>query len=386
MPSLTKQARSPYWTCCYTAPDGRQLKRSTKETNRAKAMQVCVEIERASRMARQGQLTEVQARKIIGDIYQRATGDTLSFVDIQTALREWVESKGITKATGTTLRYKKTVEDFIVFLGKKATQPLSAIVPKDIERFRDLQIEQGKSPTTANMAIKTLRIPLNSARRQGLILSNPAEAVDLLPGDQNTRSTFTRDQIQQLLSVVDLEWQGMILFGVCHGLRIGDAAHLTWANINAERQSLVLTPQKTKNKAKHKEEYPLHSDIQAYLERLPVKTKDPNAPLFPTLSTKGIGGDHGLSLTFRRLMNKAGIQSEEHASRADGKGRKFYELSFHSLRHTAISEQANHGVAKEVRMKLSGHKSDVHERYTHHELDALRHEMDRVPSFLSPEN
>jgi len=34
-------------------------------------------------------------------------------------------------------------------------------------------------------------------------------------------------------------------------------------------------------------------------------------------------------------------------------------------------------------MKLSGHKNNVHENYTHHELEALRKEIQRVPSFLS---
>lgn len=59
------------------------------------------------------------------------------------------------------------------------------------------------------------------------------------------------------------------------------------------------------------------------------------------------------------------------------------ELSFHSLRHTAISEQANRGIAREGRMKLSGHKSAVHDRYTHHELEALRTEIEKVPSFTA---
>lgn len=57
------------------------------------------------------------------------------------------------------------------------------------------------------------------------------------------------------------------------------------------------------------------------------------------------------------------------------------ELSFHSLRHTAISEQANQGITREVRMKLSGHKTAVHDRHTHHELETLRREVEKVPSF-----
>jgi integrase len=69
-----------------------------------------------------------------------------------------------------------------------------------------------------------------------------------------------------------------------------------------------------------------------------------------------------------------------------GKGRRFMELSFHSLRHTAISEQANRGISREVRMKLSGHKSAVHDRYTHHELETLRREVEKVPAcFPTPE-
>ena len=71
--------------------------------------------------------------------------------------------------------------------------------------------------------------------------------------------------------------------------------------------------------------------------------------------------------------------------RKEGKGRRFFELGFHSLRHTAISEQANRGVAKEIRMKLSGHKSAVHEQYTHHELEALRKQIEMVPSFTKAE-
>lgn len=385
MASLWKRENSPYWVCCYTGPDGRQLKRSTKQTQRTQAMRVCIEIERAAEIARRGQLTEAQARKIIGDIYQQANSESLSFMDTKTMLLEWIASKTVTKAQGTSLRYRKTVEDFIAFLDKKANQPLTSVVPRDIERFRDLQVEEGKSASTANMAVKTLRIPFNVARRQGLILSNPAEAVDLLTTSQNTRDTFTRNQISDLLAASDIEWKGMILFGACHGLRIGDAAHLTWDNINAERQSLIIAPQKTKGRAKSKEEYPLHPDILDYLESLPIKTKNPSSPLFPVLSTKKSGGDHGLSLTFRRLMAKANIFAEEEAHpRADGKGRRFFSLGFHSLRHTAISEQANQGVAKEVRMKLSGHKSNVHERYTHHELDTLRKEIEKVPSFLPP--
>lgn len=70
----------------------------------------------------------------------------------------------------------------------------------------------------------------------------------------------------------------------------------------------------------------------------------------------------------------------------EGKGRRFFELGYHSFRHMAISEQANQGVVKEVRMNLSGHKSAVHERYTHHELEALRKQIEKMPTFAKVES
>jgi integrase len=300
---------------------------------------------------------------------------------------DWITSKEATKAKGTTVRYRYVVEAFIKSLGARAATNLGNIRPADIAAFRDQQVKDGKSNGTANMVVKTLRIPLNMARRQGLILSNPADAADLLPADRQNRTTFSRTQIAALLKVADIEWQGMILLGVCHGLRLGDAVRLTWENINAERRSLILRPQKTTHGANvAAEEYPLHPDVADYIAALPIHNRNPKAPLFPKLSTRKLGGRTGLSETFRRLMHTAGIFTEgEKLERKEGKGRRFFELGYHSFRHTAISEQANKGVAKEIRMKLSGHKSNVHEGYTHHELEALRKQIEKVPSFVKPD-
>ena len=46
---------------------------------------------------------------------------------------------------------------------------------------------------------------------------------------------------------------------------------------------------------------------------------------------------------------------------------------------------ANAGISKEVRMKLAGHTSNAHERYTHLEVVTLRSALDNFPT-LEPEN
>lgn len=348
-------------------------------------MEICLSWERAARLAKKGSFTEDASRRILSQIGEMVGVEAAHTVTAGAFLREWSASKELTKASGTAKRYGKIVEDFLAFIGTaRAGKNLAGVTAADVTRFRDKQIADGLTPASANLAVKTLRIPFNVARKHGLILTNPAEAVEMLPAEAGERQTFSRQQIAALLAEADSEWRGMILLGACHGLRLGDAARLTWANVDTARQSLTLTPQKTSRGAKRRaEEYPMHPDVAAYVESLPAGD-DPKAPLFPRLCGREIGGANGLSREFRKLMHRTGIYAEgEGAKRKAGRGRRFMELSFHSLRHTAISEQANQGIAREVRMKLSGHKSAVHDRYTHHELETLRREVERVPSFLA---
>jgi hypothetical protein len=180
VPSLRKRPGSPYYVACFTLPDGRPTQRSTKQTERAKAMAVCLDLARSTQSARASQLTEVQARKVLADILV-ATGDTLHIPSIRDFLNQWTENKMVCKAPGTIRRYQPVVATFLQHVGAKADRPLSSLVPRDIESFRNVQTGEGKSATTVSLAVKTLRIPLNLARRQGLVFTNAAEAVELPP-------------------------------------------------------------------------------------------------------------------------------------------------------------------------------------------------------------
>ena len=55
--------------------------------------------------------------------------------------------------------------------------------------------------------------------------------------------------------------------------------------------------------------------------------------------------------------------------------------TFHALRHSFTSALANKNVASELRMKLTGHKTEgEHQKYTHHEMDNLRAAVKKIPS------
>ena len=169
---------------------------------------------------------------------------------------------------------------------------------------------------------------------EGLILTNPAEAVDALPDNSIERGVFTLDQMRALLREADTEWRGVILLGYSAGLRLGDAARLRWSNVELVEPVPLLRfhPQKT-SRAGAKRcplQVPILPDLEKYLQELPVTSRDPEAPLFPKLARKKVEGRTGLSNTFTRLIDSAGIDNPVLAS-GRPKGRAVRQLSFHFL-------------------------------------------------------
>jgi integrase len=80
-------------------------------------------------------------------------------------------------------------------------------------------------------------------------------------------------------------------------------------------------------------------------------------------------------------MRKAGLDVETAKSAGV---RQLSRRTFHALRHSFTSALAKQGVAPELRMKLTGHKTEaVHRGYTHHELEKLRAAVEKIPSLNS---
>lgn len=386
MASLHKDPRgnSPFWYAAFTLSNGRRAFKSTKHRDRKGAWDVALKWEKAADLGRNGNLTEAQARKVLSDILESAGQGRMQSQSIDDYFETWLSSKEASKAKGTARRYRDAVEPFLRHLGPKQKLHLSALAPLDVQTFRDGELRAGLANGTANFSLKVLRTALNAARRQGLILTNPAEAVDTLPDNSAERGTFTAAEVLALLAAADEEWRGAILLGYCAGLRLGDAARLRWSNIDlaADAPMIRFYPQKTSSSAKKKKplEVPILPDLEAYLLSLPVASKEPDAPLFPALERKKVEGRIGLSNTFTRLIASAGIDNEILTERKGSKGRTVKRLSFHSLRHTFVSQMANMGVSREVRMKLAGHtREGSHDRYTHLEIRTIRAALKDFP-------
>ena len=374
MANILKRKESPFWTACFTTRDGRQLKKSTKTRDRAQAMQIALELEGVETKARAGSLTTMQLRKVLSDVSEKITGDSLIAPSVEDYLSDWLKGIEARNASGTHERYGNTVKLFIASLNGKAKKTVSSVTPKDIEDFLTARLNSGVAPKTAIVDLKTLNTAFRRAEAFGTILKNPVAAIRPPKSESSERDVFTQDEVQKLLEgTPSLEWQTLILLGYFIGARLGDCVQMKWENVLPEQGVIMYHQQKTGKKVI----VPMHFHVIEHLNYL--STFGTAGHLCPKLAGKGSGGNHGLSEGFKRIVVKAGIDPMI----VQGKGtRKFTRRTFHSLRHSFNSALANAGVAEEIRMKLTGHSSKaMNERYTHLQVAALRKAVTTLPLF-----
>jgi integrase len=369
--------KSPYWIACFVDTAGRETNRSTRleksARKKAAALAMAQEWEKASRNARQGEMTQAAALKVLSRCVELATGDTLQVCSIAQHFADHLKSREtIGKADSTVRRYRPILDGFLKFIGpKRAAASIGSISTQEVERFRDAEITAGKGGTTADYAVKVLRAVLEAARRKGLTLSNPAQAVELTAAPAEERETFTTQELRDLLDAAgDSDWQGMILVGAHCGLRIHDAANLTWECVDLAASTISFRAEKTRQRTRRSTVVFMHPQLADWLAGR--AGDNARAPLFPTLAGKPTGSHGGLSNAFSRLMEKAAIRPAL-GDEKKGKGRRFRSKGFHALRHTMISRLAAANVSPDVRRAMAGHSSDaVHRKYVHLDVSAQR--------------
>ena len=122
---------------------------------------------------------------------------------------------------------------------------------------------------------------------------------------------------------------------------------------------------------------------------------DPAAPLHPgafsIVSAQGKSGH--LSNQFADLLAEAGLREKKtHRKNEDGnigrgRGSSAGGLSFHCLRHTAVTLMKEAGIPAAVVMELVGHDSEAMSRhYTHVGADALRKAAAALPDITLATN
>ena len=127
--------------------------------------------------------------------------------------------------------------------------PLASITASDVERFLHAEKNRGLANGTANAGVRVLRIVLNTAGRKGSDYRQRCRGGGLARGGPDKRLPFALEQVRALLEVADTEWRGLILLGFYAGMRLGDAARLTWANVDLENRVVVSSRRRRRRAA-----------------------------------------------------------------------------------------------------------------------------------------
>jgi integrase len=377
MPCLIKDqtGRSPFWYCAYTAPDGRRLKKSTKQKDKAKAWEVCLTYMDAEATIATGSATEKQLRKMINSALERVGEHKLSDPTIKQQLDDWIENKRGSVSDGTIKAYQHARDLLVNFLGPRALRSVRLLKKSDVIEFRKHILKEGRTPGRVNTIRTYLTSPFEIARREGLIDYNPFVAVDALKSKKIEKDVFTPEQVARLVKTAKgTDWEGAILAAYSTGARLQDVCNLRWSAVDSDNG--VLTFQESKGNKRVV--VGLHADLEDWIARASGRD-DPEGYLFPTLSNRKGGGSKGLSAEFGGIMERAGVSGKVLRER-DRKGRSVRSLSFHSFRHGAATAVFNQAALRDIARRVTSHAArGVVDRYIHDDIEALKAATQLIP-------
>ena len=379
MASLARYPNSPYWIACFRDENRKQCRRSTHETNRRRAQNIADTMEQVAKR----KLNARRIREAVNEIYRDVSGQGLPHASVAAYAAAWLGQKKLECKASSHELYEKGINKFLAFLGERASADLCDIEKHSIVGFRDSMVPK-VSTKTANNDLKTIKMLFRAARRDEYIDVDPAEFVPVLKRDSNavTRRPFNLPELRRLLEIADQEWQSLILFGLYTGQRLGDLAALTWANVDLARSELHLITRKRGRRLTIPLATPLREHI---LNHLPANDA-PDAPVHPRAfaTLKKDKRVRHLSAQFGDLLAAAGLRPKlPHQSRGIGRDarRGTLDLSFHCLRHTAVSLLRDAQVPEAAVMELVGHDSvEISRRYTHVGREALSKAVDALPT------
>ena len=119
--------------------------------------------------------------------------------------------------------------------------------------------------------------------------------------------------------------------------------------------------------------------VSSFIGRM---AEEEDGPVFPNFYNQT---SSTLGRMFRNVLAHSGVvvNKPTETNPTTGDRRRTEPLSFHSLRHSAITELKSAGASNAVAESVAGHESSsVNRAYTHVSADDLRRDVERLPSLV----
>ena len=308
-------------------------------------------------------------------------------ITLDTYFEEWIQGKRITTKSNTLKTYMSYYKNHISpKLGHRKIQKLER---REILKLQRDALEN-LSITSCNALLRIIKIMLNDAVHDGIIVRNPADGIKALKETANKASeTYHRaltieEQktfMQELSGNYYYEFIALLL---CSGMRYGEAAALTWEDIDYKNNVIHVTKTLTYsedgklivgNSAKSEtsnRDIPLNETIKGILTKQRNKLESV-VPMSKSHVFSAIYGglvhnndiNRAITSTLKAL-NKEGIQIEH--------------FTAHALRDTFATRFIEQGGQPQTLKTILGHSSltMTMDLYAHVLPNTKQQEMDRL--------
>jgi integrase len=235
----------------------------------------------------------------------------------------------------------------VAFFGQMA---LAAIEPRDMKRYAGELASRDLSPGSIRNLLAPVRALLATAYEDGLIRSNPAAGLRIVhriehADDEPHAKALTEEELRALLAEVPNDWRLFFEFLAHTGLRIGEAAALTWANIDLGRRRVSVRRRLYRGrfdapKSKQgRRTIPLSPGLAQALWSSRGGASDAS-PVFPSRDGTHFDPSNLAARVLKPAARRAGLPW----------------VGFHTFRHTCATMLFKHGLnAKQVQTWMGHH-------------------------------
>lgn len=257
-------------------------------------------------------------------------------------------------------RRSTSVDQLNALLGNFTLRQITARVCEEWSKKRG----DGLSASTYNNERDTLRLILGYAKREGLLLDNPAERLVRRKLPRRSFVIPTHDQFSKLVHALredprSVEAALLVQLLACSGMRLAEATAMRWQDVNPSAERFTVTGGEVGTKNHEMRDVPLFPALRGFLDGLRAE-RDPQT-----------------SDLVIRIANAK--RSMEYAC----KKAEIPDFTHHTLRHYFVSNAVEAGVDFKTIAAWVGHKDGgllVAKTYGHLR-DTHSHEMAKRMTF-----
>ena len=291
----------------------------------------------------------------------RKAAETLGMASTMPTVKEYLLNYEPSGREHNKRNCKRAISIFLDVIGVDAFKRLDLLSVQVCRNFLTTQLKRVAYGTVKQYK-SHIDAALNVAVREGVINRNPMNLVSLhklIPeGAQRAteRVPFTMDEMRTIVNKFPYPWSQLALTSyLTGGQRLGDIATLKWSSVDFEKKVIQIRTSKT---GKHITS-PLVPMLEIVLKSLYKEGEEYVFPGVAQLHTRSRGK---LSVEFTGLLKAHGIL-EVSAAATTGDRRPVSPKSFHSIRHTVVSQmRCNPAITSDLSREIVGHDSEAVER------------------------